>query len=115
MEVGNFQVSLKYLTIREEGEEQCQLLWLSVRGALSGHIQTAASSGLWSTRTAKGRTGGVKYVVTLPQNVFPSLQSSEIWRVAKTYAASLYLIILDGKKITKTLLAAPFSCCLLCL
>lgn len=108
-------MSLKYLTIREEGEEQCQLLWLSVRGALSGHIQTAASSDLWSTRTAKGRTGGVKYVVTLPQNVFPSLQSSEVWRVAKTYAASLYLIILDGKKFTKTLLAAPFSCCLLCL
>lgn len=38
----------------------------------------AASSGLLSTRTAKGRTGGVKCVVILPQSVFPSLQLSVV-------------------------------------
>lgn len=83
MEVGYFQVSLKHLTMQEEGEEHCQLLWFSVRGTLTGHIQTAASCGLWSTRIAEGRTGGVKCVVTLPQNVFPSLQLSAVLRVAK--------------------------------
>lgn len=35
------------------------------------------------------------------QNVFPSLQSSDVWRVAKTYAACLYLMTLDGEKIHK--------------
>lgn len=114
MEVENFQVSLKHLTMQEEGEEHCQLLWFTVRGALPGHIQTAASSGLWSTKTAEGRTGGVKCVVTLPQSVFPSLQLSAVWRADKTYAACLDLIMLDGKKFTNPLLVAPFSCCLPC-
>lgn len=58
----------------------------------------SCSSGLWSTTTAEGRTGGVKCVVTFPQNVFPSLQLSAVWRVAKTYAACLYLIMLNGEK-----------------
>lgn len=58
----------------------------------------SCSSGLWSTTTAEGRIGGVKCVVTFPQNVFPSLQLSAVWRVAKTYAACLYLIMLDGEK-----------------
>lgn len=86
MEAGNFQVSRKHLTMEEEREEHCQVLWLSVRGALPGHMQTAASSGLWSTRAAEGRTGGGKWVVTLPQNVFPHLWLPALWRIAKTYA-----------------------------
>lgn len=75
----------------------------------------ARGRGLWSTRTAEGRTGGVECVVALPQNVFPSLQLSAVWRVAKTYTACLYLIMLDEKKFTKSFWLLLFHCCLLCL
>lgn len=47
-------------------------------------VSKQLSCGLWSTRTAEGRTGGVKCVVTLPQNVFPSPQLSAVLRVVKT-------------------------------
>lgn len=77
MKVGNFHMSLGPLTLQEQGKQQCQLFWLSVREAISGRIQTTTSSGLLSTRTTKGRTGGVKCIVILPQNVF--LVSSYLW------------------------------------
>lgn len=89
MKVGNFHVSLGHLTMQEQGEQQCQLFWLSVREAVSGHIQMASSSAFLSTRTAKGRTGGVKYMVILPQSVFPSLQLSVVWGVPESCAACL--------------------------
>lgn len=81
-------MSLEHLSVEEQGEQQCQLFQLSIE-AVSGYVQIATSSGLQSTRTAKGRTAGVKRVVILPQNVFPSLLLPVVQGVPESYAACL--------------------------
>lgn len=86
---GNFHVSLGHLTVQEQEEQLCQLFWLSVGEAISVHIRMATSPGVLSTRTAKGGTGGVKYVAILPQNVFLSRQLSVVWGVPESHAACL--------------------------